>query len=830
MLCQDGEMCMTEQEIMTLVQESISSGKDRSAELKILENSTSGLEQYKITVAVRMLRFWFQYLKRCITKQDFESSLRSYLLVWNTDIMLYSYRPDEDSAFGLQLDPVTGRVYVNYKTPTFFNDQFLKAAYMHGYTICPQTDSRKYNLCTNARIHALTGFSKYKTMEQKLAVAGALKTPDGYTTLIAMLTGGGKSLITQTVAYQKEQGLTIVIVPTISLMMDQERNAKEIIRSDVENEIFSYYSGKDITPFYRALHRGTARLLFVSPEALMKNKQLREELFKANSEHRINNLIVDEAHIVIEWGTSFRVDYQCLDALQRNMLAENPALRTFLLSATYSKDTVKQLRSFFSDGEHWIEIRCDRLRHEPRYQIIKADSYSDKREKLRELAATLPRPMIIYVNAPESATRVQCQLKAYGIENTHVFTGQTSTSEREKLIQKWADHEFDLMIATCAFGVGVDKRDVRTVLHLYVPENPNKYYQEAGRGGRDGLPCLSVLLYTGEDLDSAFQRMQKVLTTDKLKGRWFSMLTSEKAIRKHGEIVLDTSVKPSYNDSDEFWTDVSDIDISWNVYVLLLLRRNHLIDILDVSYQDNRYLFRIRILVEEIVFDTEETKMQLERIRNTEWDQVLKEYGMMQRALQNVGKDCWSEMFNEVYHLTTAYCAGCNAHDTVTSDEDNKLPLLQSIQKPFCSMQSSASELMDHAAEMLVITEEPKHTLQCLLGKKTDVVVLPRNSVLFDTAMACQESGFGCLLMNYEEFIALSSRGMFYLSGHVTIFLPEDESMIDKLLLNAQKLKRCSAASIVYATQEDQWIERRRKRLSELIDGPCKQAYIIERE
>ena len=132
--------------------------------------------------------------------------------------------------------------------------------------------------------------------------------------------------------------------------------------------------------------------------------------------------------------------------------------------------------------------------------------------------------------------------------------------------------DFDLMIATCAFGVGVDKKDVRTVLHTYIPENPNKYYQEAGRGGRDGLPCLSTIIYTNQDVDSAFNFVSKVITTEKLIGRWFSMLLSNKTQPLHNsQYLIDTYVKPKYNSNEEFIDSISSQDINWNVYVICLL-------------------------------------------------------------------------------------------------------------------------------------------------------------------------------------------------------------------------------------------------------------------
>lgn len=820
---------MTEQERMIWIEDCIHSGQKRMPEIKAAENEATGLEQYKLSVAHRMMTYWFKYRENHITAQDFSSSLRSYLLVWNTDIALPDFKIEPGNPYGLMQNAHTGRIYVNYQTPDYFNDYFLKAAYMQG-SIENRARKIQYDLRTSPFVYALTGFFRYKSMEQKLAVSGALKSPDGYTTLIAMLTGGGKSLVTQTIAYQKENGLTLVIVPTISLMIDQERNAKKNIRSDVSDEIFSYYSGKDLTSFYDALKRKRARLLFVSPEALMKNQKLRETLLQSNAEHYIKNLIIDEAHIVIEWGASFRVDYQCLDSFQRNLLIENQELRTFLMSATYSKDTVQQLRHFYSDGEKWIEIRCDRLRREPRYSIIKASSYIDRRRKLEVLAAILPRPMIIYVNSPETASKVQKHLQECGITNTHTFTGLTPNKERERLIAQWANQDFDLMIATCAFGVGVDKKDVRTVLHLYVPENPNKYYQEAGRGGRDGLPCLGVMLYTEEDVNTAFQRMQKVLTTDKLSGRWFSMLHSQKTVRnKYGEILIDTSIKPDYNDKDGFFSDVSDIDISWNVYVLLLLRRNYLIDILDVSYQENRYIFKIRLCEHEIGAPSEEATARFENIRTSEWTQILREFDLMRNALRHVGRECWSEMFNEVYNLTEAYCSGCDHHNEIVNEESTRMPLLLKLPALNLCRTYTVNEMMDGADEMLVIANasEQMALTQKMLKSGIENIVFPQNSITLEQSMQYETANRACLLMNLNEFFDFCSRGQYYVSGSILLFLPEEEYSVLRILEAVHRLRSSLQSKIILVASEDYLLAKRGKRLSELVDGPYKQAYII---
>lgn len=820
---------MTDREWIIRIQECIRSDDRQCMDaLKQAEATSSGLKQYRFSVACRMLLYWFRYRSGSITKTDFYSSLRSFLLVWNTDLVLSDFHI-ETNHYGLIQNHSTGNVIVNYDTPQYLTDRFLKAAYMQEASSESSASSVQYDLSTNPFVASLTGFTHYKSMAQKLAVTGALKTPDGYTTLIAMLTGGGKSLVTQTVSYQKRDGLTLVIVPTISLMLDQERNAKSIIHSDTTNEIFSYYSQKDMTAFLSALDDRRARILFVSPEALIRNHILREAILQANRSQYIKNLIIDEAHIVTEWGSSFRVDYQCLDSFQRLLFSDNPSLRTFLMSATYSKETVRQLRHFYSNENRWIEIRCDRLRHEPRYCIIKASGYHDRLDKLEELVGVLPRPMIIYVNAPDTADRVQGHLRNFGINNTRVFTGLTSNSEREELIRQWANQDFDLMIATCAFGVGVDKKDVRTVLHLYVPENPDKYYQEAGRGGRDGLPCLSVILYTEEDIDKAFKRMQKVLKTDKLSGRWFSMLQSPKTTRKAGNILIDTSVKPSYNETDGFWTEVHDTDISWNVYVLLLLRRKSLIDILDVTYENNRYLFKIRLHDYTINAPSDEANALFDTVRKDEWDKIYREYEQMRSSLRKSDRICWSEMFNEVYHLTEEYCAGCNAHSNIINEETVRFPLLQSILALPHPCDQRISDLMGYAQQMLIIadSEEQKALIPLIVKSGIDGIVSEQGNDEIDRIVLSVKADSDCLLMHQHGFYALSSKGQFYLTGSLLIVVPDDEYETLKMYETAQKLCRCCQTKIIYIACKDYFLSKRGKRLSEITDGPCKQAYLL---
>lgn len=383
---------------------------------------------------------------------------------------------------------------------------------------------------------------------------------------------------------------------------------KQLSKKNTDNEIFQYTSGIDIEPIVKAIKDKTARLLFISPEALLQNIQLNEIITEANDQHYLKNIIIDEAHIVSDWGEFFRVEYQCLEAWRRKLLRNNEAIRTFLLSATYENDTVTLLKKLFTSNDKWIEIRCDSLRKEPRFIHTKSKSYKEKIKNSINLVCILPHPMIIYVINPDEAEFVKNKLKDIGINNVRTFTGKTNNDQRDKIIHEWIDDQFEIMVATNAFGVGVDKADVRTVMHLYVPQTPNFYYQELGRGGRDGLPCLSVMNIIDKDIYTMMNRVNKtVLTAEKIRDRWLTMLNHESTYMTENIYAIDTSVLPFYKDDNDFLeeTQVNDKNTSWNIYVLLFLRRRDLLSIDEIIYENKVYTFFITIRNSIILNDSD---------------------------------------------------------------------------------------------------------------------------------------------------------------------------------------------------------------------------------
>ena len=778
-------------------------------------------EEYIYSSAKSLSLLWLMCKDDENYKVDFECALRNYLLLVKKSIVIKNYVPSRRlKEFGLQIDLNTGKIWASMLLPDYSNVELVKQLYMQD--IKERKIDNIHNLKTNPYVEGLTGFDCFKSNEQKLAVTGALRVPYGYSCLVSMTTGGGKSLITQTIAYQ-ESGLTIVIVPTVSLMMDQYKNAKDIINSDVGNEIFYHHGGSSLHKFYKCLENKTAKILFISPESLIKNKELREKIEKANNEKYLKNLVVDEAHIIIEWGSLFRIDFQCLDALRKNFLQSNNTLRTYLLSATYSDETIRQLKMFYTSDDKWIEIRCEKLRHETRFDIIQCDNYGEKNNKVLEAIDLLPRPMIVYVKSPDKAEKLKERLNGRGYNNLNTFTGKTNNEQRLTLIEKWKDGQFDLMIATCAFGVGVDKKNVRTVLHTYVPENPNKYYQEAGRGGRDGLPCLSSMIYTNQDVDSAFNFVSKVITTQKLKGRWFSMLNSSKTQPLlNSKYMIDTYVKPDYNEDEEFIDSISNQDINWNVNVILFLRRNGLISIDDIQYINNKYVFYITVIERKILTNNNSTVLMIDEIRDKEWENTEREFLLMKSNLDKVGKSCWSDMFTKIYRKIHDYCAGCNEHIEITDFEDTKT-LKIDIEVPLVEVMPEFNENMYGARCMLIINSYYNNELEDFLSKGINVLV-STNEELDKLKGFQQVYDKSLLYCNFTDFIELVSVNRYFISGVIGICIPDNVSIQNRIVnIIENSIKKYDIRYLLFS-EKDYEIRSKNKHLSELpIIQHCRQ-------
>ena len=820
---------MNKQDIAARIEQLVN-GKISIDEITI-ESDTNSIEAFYWKTVKRLVIAYGNYATNPKYKNDYILALRDYLIVFDESISIADDSILADNEFGISMDPVENKYFASLCVPDGVNEKFVKEAFVkEGKTEFVQYDA---NLVADPKIIELTGYTHFKTLDQKIAVYGALNTPDGYTSLISLPTGGGKSLVTQTISYQKD-GLTIVVVPTVSLALDQERVTRKIIkRTSNEEEIFAYSSGVNSRPILKAIQEKKAKVLFISPEALLENPQFSNVIREANKARYLKNIVIDEAHIVVDWGAGFRVDYQCLEAWRNMLLMSNPSLRTILLSATFEDKCVEILKNFFEVDEKWIEIRCDALRHEPRYCVIRKRSNYEKELSVVDLVKKLPHPLIVYVARPIEAEHYKEVLAKAGINNVKTFTGLTGATQRRQLIQEWVNDEFEVMIATSAFGVGVDKPDVRTVIHTYIPQNANTFYQELGRGGRDRLPCLSVMCLQPEDTTIGRDRItKKVLTAEKILGRWDSMYNNPKSKRfPNNKVCIDTSIRPNYADVDEFDdSPTSDVDMNWNVYVLLFLRRYNMIKILEVSIESGRYMIIIEISDDRLRENNEKLKSYIESIRELEWNYYNDAYNSMSNAVRNNSRNCLSELFTDTYSKVYEFCAGCNIHSSPIIGDIPKFPLKNRVGFPLKIITEEHAILFGDSPEAVIICKNQERwtVLDRLIEKGASIVVLPDGFEISDISSVIN-SKKNVFIADLEEAFQLSSKkALYYTSGLVVVIYPEGERDIGEQY-NIIRNNFCEKEStrVIHIINRNVYIASAGKSFTELVNGPCLQANVV---
>jgi ATP-dependent DNA helicase RecQ len=426
------------------------------------------------------------------------------------------------------------------------------------------------------------GAEKYLSHAQAETIRCVMLSPPGCVRLVVLPTGSGKSLVGLSLALAgpaKAGGLTIVVVPTIALAFDQMEQARKHAPGIA---IDAWRSGLDLSvsgAIRERVRAGQQRVLYVSPESLVG--KLRKDISESASRGYLSALIIDEAHLVTQWGASFRPEFQTLTALWRNLRATCPQgriFKTLLMTATVTPETYADLRSLFhtEDGTDLTTLAAIHLRPEPDYFIARCIAEKEQEEQILEILRHAPRPAILYVTKVEDAIRWHRWCLNQGWTRTGLVHGECSAQDRESAITDWRNNATDLMVATSAFGVGMDKGDVRLVLHACVPETVDRFYQEVGRGGRDGRACVSILLWTDEDF-----RIGRGMSSPKLIGdelgleRWKTLWHGAKA---EGELHrLDMrALRPGKQ-----WD--SERNIGWNIRTLLMLARAGVLELVDTG-------------------------------------------------------------------------------------------------------------------------------------------------------------------------------------------------------------------------------------------------------
>ena len=309
-----------------------------------------------------------------------------------------------------------------------------------------------------------------------------------------MPTGGGKSICFQVPAMMND-GICLVVSPLVALMKDQVRNLQS--KGIKAIALTGGISTNEISDLLDNCRFGNYKFLYVSPERL-QNEWVAERIRALD----INLVAIDEAHCVSQWGHDFRPAYLKISEL-RAWFPKTPFIALTATATPKVKEDIIRLLGLKDPSVFQKSFARENIG----YFVIKAE---DKPYLAATILKKYPEPSIIYVRNRRACLDTSEQLKAMGIPATY-YHGGLQTRDKERNMQLWLDSKVQVIVATNAFGMGIDKPDVKTVIHLQLPENLENYYQEAGRAGRNGDDAFAIVICGASDVAAARNQFISVL-------------------------------------------------------------------------------------------------------------------------------------------------------------------------------------------------------------------------------------------------------------------------------------------------------------------------------
>lgn len=412
----------------------------------------------------------------------------------------------------------------------------------------------------------------------------------GRDTLGLMPTGGGKSITFQVPAMAKE-GLCIVITPLIALMKDQVRNLR-----DRGIKAIAIYSGMTREEIIIALENcifGNYKFLYISPE------RLDTEIFRIKLRSmNVSMITVDESHCISQWGYDFRPAYLKISEI-RTLLPDVPILA---LTATATPEVVKDIQQRLAFKEENV-FRMSFERKNLAYIVRKTEN---KTEELLHILKHVSGSAIVYAHNRKRTKEYSQILNENGITATFYHAGLSN--ETKDLRQKsWVSGETRVMVATNAFGMGIDKPDVRLVVHIDIPDSPEAYFQEAGRGGRDGKKAYAVLLYAKSDKTTLKKRISDT----------FPEKDYIRTVYEHLNYYYQMAMGDGYGctrefNIDEFCRNFKHFPIQVDSALKILMRAGYL-EYTDEQDNNSRLMFT---LTKEELYRIHETSPETEKLIN----------------------------------------------------------------------------------------------------------------------------------------------------------------------------------------------------------------------
>jgi ATP-dependent DNA helicase RecQ len=411
------------------------------------------------------------------------------------------------------------------------------------------------------------GFSTFRDLQEEIVQSVAA----GKDTLGLMPTGGGKSITFQVFSLSRE-GICLVITPLIALMKDQVFNLRK--REIKATAIYSGMSKAEMDMALNNAMNGNYKFLYLSPE------RLQTELFQERlKQMNVNLIAVDESHCISQWGYDFRPSYLEIANI-RKLIPDVPILA---LTATATPEVVDDIQDKLKFKTKNV-LKKSFERKNLAYVVIETEN---KGYELLKIAKNIPGSAVVYVRSRNKTKQIAEYLQKYGHSADYYHAG-LSKEIREKKQEDWQNDKIRIMVSTNAFGMGIDKPNVRWVVHIDLPDTLEAYFQEAGRGGRDEKKAWAVLLYNKSDEAKLTRRIAiNFPPVDKIKRTY-------EALGNYFQLPVGAGEGMAYDFDIYDFSKKFKIDINTTHHSLQVLKRQSYIELTDELNNPSRILFKVK--------------------------------------------------------------------------------------------------------------------------------------------------------------------------------------------------------------------------------------------